>query len=129
MNPPPEAVAAMDDGGTQASIRTEIARLEDHIETLARSIERCRKLSLAARSAIAAGAIWLALALTGVVYMNPTGLFASLTAMIGGVVLLGSNATTWSQTEAALATAQIKRTEFIERIALRAVGDIRPTLH
>ena len=119
----------MDDGGPQASIRDEIARLEDHIETLARSIERCRKLSLAARSAIAAGAIWLTLALTSVVTMNPTGLFASLTAMIGGVVLLGSNATTWNQTEAALATARTKRAELIEQIAMREVGDIRPTLH
>ncbi len=117
------------DDGPSGSIRHEIARLEERIEALAQSIERCRKFSLAAKSAIAAGVIWLALALTGIVAINPTGLFASLSAMIGGVVLLGSNATTWDQAETAYAAAQIARTELIGRIALREVGHSPRTLH
>jgi len=117
------------DDGPSGSIRREIARLEDRIEALAQSIERCRKYSLAAKSAIAAGVIWLALALTGVVTINPTGLFASLSAMIGGVVLLGSNATTWTQTEADLHATETERAELIGRIGLRLVGETTPTIH
>jgi len=128
MNPPPDLTDTAE-GSRQDAIRNEIARLEEQMETLARSIERCRKLSLAARSAIVAGAIWLALALTGIVFINPTGLFASLTAMIGGVVLLGSNATTWTQTEAALHDAETARAALIGRIGLRLVGEPSPTLH
>ena len=44
----------------------EIAQLEARSEALAEGIERCRKISLAAKLAIAAGAIWIVLVLLGV---------------------------------------------------------------
>ena len=82
--------------------REDIARIEARIEELAEAIERCRKLSLAARIAIGAGAGGLALMVVGIVSLEPLTLVAAMAAVIGGVVLLGSNSTTWTQTESAL---------------------------
>ena len=49
--------------------------------------------------------------------------------MIIGVVLLGSNKTTWTQTETAMHASEAMRAELIGRIELRLVGEQKPTLH
>jgi hypothetical protein len=109
--------------------RDDIARIEARIEELNASVARCRKLSLAAKIAIGAGAAWLALTLLGLVAFWPSLLFASLAAMIGGVVLLGSNSTTWAQTEAALAASEAMRRDLIGRLELRVVDGGIKRLH
>jgi hypothetical protein len=109
--------------------RHEIARLEGQIEALSESRERCRKISFAAKIAFAGGAAWFALVLLGILPFNPTGLVAALAAALGGVVLLGSNTTTWEQTEAALRQAEAARAELIGGIELRLVAEPKPTLH
>lgn len=109
--------------------RHEIARLEDRIEALTESLERCRKISFAAKIAFGCGAAWFALVLLWILPFNPTGLVAALAAALGGVVLLGSNATTWEQTEAALQNAQAARAALIGGMELRLVGEPKPTLH
>ncbi len=109
--------------------REEIAQLEARSEALAESIERCRKISLAAKLTIAAGAIWIALVLLSVIPYAPETVIAALAATILGVVLLGSNATTWTQAEAALRAAEAARAELIGRMDMRVVGEQRPTLH
>jgi hypothetical protein len=101
--------------------REAIERLEEEIERLAVRRERCRKVSLAAKTAIVAGGVWLLLTLLGLVWFNPAPFFASLAALIGGVVLLGSNATTWGQTDAAIASAEAARAKLIGGIELRVV--------
>jgi fatty acid desaturase len=101
--------------------RDAIERLEDEIERLTLKRERCRKLSLAAKIAIAAGALWLALTLIGLAPFLPSLFFGALAVVVGGIVLLGSNATTWEQIEAAIATAEAARARLIEGIALRVV--------
>jgi hypothetical protein len=108
--------------------REDIARIEERIEDLQEQVARCRKLSLAAKIAIGAGAAWLMLTLLWLVPFVPLLLIASLAAMIGGVVLLGSNATTWNQTETALRASEAMRTEWIGRLDLRVVEE-RPALH
>ena len=80
----------------------EIARLEERIEALTESLERCRKISFAAKIAVAGGALWFALVLLWILPFNATGFVAAMAAGLGGVVLLGSNATSWDETEAAL---------------------------
>ena len=115
----------MDRPGTPA----DIARLEERIETLQEAIARCRKIAMAAKITIAAGAAWLVLTFVGLAPFMPTLFFASLAAVIGGVVLLGSNSTTWKQTEAALAASETMRRDFIEQLDLRVIdGGVR-TLH
>jgi hypothetical protein len=49
--------------------------------------------------------------------------------VLGGIVLLGSNATTWAQTDAALHEAEAMRADLIGRMDMRVVGDERPLLH
>ena len=115
----------MDRPGTHA----DIARIEARIETLHEAIARCRKISLAAKVAIVAGAAWLALTIVGLVPFVPTLLFGSLAALIGGVVLAGSNSTTWQQTDDALTASEAMRRELIEQLELRVIDDNVPTLH
>jgi hypothetical protein len=103
----------------------DIARLEEHIEALNDAVARCRKVSLASKIAIAAGAAWLVLTLIGVVPFVPALFFASLAALIGGIVLLGSNATTWTQTEAALAASEAMRRDLIDRMDMQVVEERR----
>jgi hypothetical protein len=107
----------------------DIARIEARIEALAESIARCRKLSAAAKAAIAAGAAWLVLTVLGIMPFVPAMLFAALAAAIGGLVLLGSNATTWTQTETALRASETLRAELIGRIEMRIVDDRVRRLH
>ena len=107
----------------------EIAELEAHIEELAEAIERCRKFSLAAKAIIAAGSAWIALTLLLVVSYAPEAIIAAIAAVIIGVVLLGSNKTTWTQTETAMHASEAMRAELIARIELRLVGEQKPTLH
>ena len=118
-------VGAMDRPGTPADIE----RLEARIETLQEAIARCRKIALAAKIAIAAGAAWLVLTFVGLAPFLPTFLFASLAALIGGVVLLGSNSTTWKQMEAALTASEAMRRDLIEQLELRVIDDNTPIFH
>lgn len=106
----------------------DIARIERRIEDLRLSIERCRKLSLAAKAAVGAGAAWIVLTLLGLVPFVPYLAIAAMAAVIGGTVLLGSNATTWTQTESALEASERLRADLIERMDLRVVEE-RPTMH
>ncbi len=109
--------------------RDEIAQLEARSEALTESIERCGKISLAAKLAIAAGAIWIVLVLLRVIPFFAGTIIAAMAAVIGGTVLLGSNATTWTQAEADLRAAEAMRADLIGRMELRVVGEERPTLH
>jgi hypothetical protein len=114
--------------------------LEDRITALNDALERCRKIALAAKILAGAGAAFLAAMLVGLTPSMPSTTIAAMAAVLGGIVLLGSNSSTWEQTQAALAAAhaawQRARAEDpdagFEPIAgptLRLVGDERPTLH
>ena len=107
----------------------DIARIEARIEELGEAIERCRKFALTAKIAIAAGAGWIALSMLSVVSFAPETTLTALAAIIIGVVLLGSNRTTWAQTESALRASEAMRADMIGRLDMRMVGEQRPTLH
>jgi hypothetical protein len=110
-------------------IASDIALVEARIEQLSEAIERCRKLSIAARIAIGAGAAWIVLTLLGPIPFYPGPVLAALAATIGGIVLLGSNATTWTQTETALHDSEALRAEMIGRLELRVVDSAPRWLH
>lgn len=107
----------------------DIARIEARIEELGEAIERCRKFSLAAKITIAAGVGWIALSMLSAVSFTPETTLTALAAIIIGVVLLGSNRTTWAQTETALRASEAMRADMIGRLDMRMVGEQRPTLH
>ena len=110
-------------------LREDIDRLEARIEALTASLERCRKISLAAKIAVAAGMAWFALVLLWIVSFSAAAFVAALSAVLGGLVLLGSNATTGQQTAADLQAAEAERAQLIGSIDLRLVGEDRPTIH
>jgi len=113
----------------EANAGDRIALLEDRIEGLSESIERCRKIAVGAKIAIAASSIWFALVLVWVLPFNPAALVAALTGVLGGIVLLGSNSTTWAQTEAERHAAETARAELIGGIELRVIGEDTRTVH
>ena len=108
----------MDDGDP----RDEIVRLEAQIEQLAGVIEGCRKIIAVSRAAVVVGAILLLAIVTGALRLDPTMLIASIAAVIGGIVLLGSNSQTSDDATAALQTAEARRTKLIGAIDLQLVA-------
>ncbi len=113
----------------EGDVRDQIAQLEDCIETLTESIERCRKIAVGAKIAVAAGAAWFALMLLWILPFGATRFVPAMTAVLGGVVLLGSNSTTWAQLETDRGVAETMRADLIGNIELRVVGDDAPTIH
>jgi len=107
----------------------DIARVEARIEELGEAIERCRKFALTAKIAIAAGVGWIALSMLALVSYTPETTLTALAAIIIGVVLLGSNRTTWRETERALRASETMRADMLGRLELRTVDDGVKRLH
>lgn len=104
-------------------LHAHIARLEREIEELSESNERSRKIDRAARLSMLGGALWLGAIALGLTYSgNPLTLVA-IAALILGLVLYGSNRSTWSQTAERLAAAKAKRSELIDRLDMTRIGN------
>ncbi len=118
------------------SAHEQIARLEGKIEELADAVERCRKLGLFAHVLVIGGALWLFAGLFGIVYFGPA-MLGAITAILGGLVLGGSNRSTMQQNQAALDQSEAQRNSLIGAIELRTVNAVLtggnplagPTLH
>jgi hypothetical protein len=109
------------DDEDESGASDDIARIEREIERLADVAERCRKLMSGAKAAIVLGGVLLALILIGLVRAEGGPLIAALAAIIGGIVVLGSNATTRRQTLEAMAVREAHRSALIDRLDLHAV--------
>jgi len=103
--------------------RTEILRLETEIEELTEVIERCRKIILMSKIAVAAGSIWLLALTLGVIRFDPVAMIGAMAVVIGGTVIFGSNMSTAKQTAAAVQSAEALRAELIDKIDLRVVTE------
>ncbi len=101
----------------------EISRIEARLEELAEVSERCRKIILVSRAAIAGGAALLLVMMLGLFGTNPAAAIGSIAAVLGGIVSLGSNVSTLRQTMAAMTAAEVLRSDLISRIDLRVVDD------
>jgi small neutral amino acid transporter SnatA (MarC family) len=99
----------------------QIARLEAKIERLAETAERCRKLVLISRMAVAAGGLCMAAMMLGIWAFDQLAIVCSITAVIGGIVVFGSNRTTLQQTVAAMKEAEARRSQLIDTIDLKPV--------
>jgi hypothetical protein len=99
----------------------EIVRLEEHIEELAAKIESCRKFILASRIAVAGGGIVLASMLLGAIRFDLAAMAAAVAALLGGIVVWGSNGSTAKEAGKELATAEADRAALIEKIDLRLI--------
>jgi hypothetical protein len=101
----------------------EISRIEARIEELAEISERCRKIILVSKAAIAGGVALLLVMMLGLFGSNQVAAIGSIAAVLGGIVSLGSNVSTLRQTTAAISAAELLRSDLIGRIDLRVVGD------
>jgi hypothetical protein len=118
----------MDQVTDDAEPHRAIARLEERIEQLSLKLEGCRKFALAAQCAMALGAVILAGLLFRVIPFDPLAMTSSIVALLGGIVMSGSNKSTASETAAAWAEAEAERAELIGAIDLQLVRE-RPLLH
>jgi hypothetical protein len=112
------------DGGPHRDIE----RLEARIEALASRLESCRKLIFASRIGMAAGAVVLVALLIGAMRFDPAFMAGAAAAVLGGIVIYGSNTATAKETTAELAVVEAERAALIDQLELHAVSD-RPTLH
>jgi hypothetical protein len=96
--------------------------LRDQIAQLAETLERCRKAMLVSKAAIGAGAIWIVAFLVGAVGLMPPAMVGAIAAVIGGVVLYGSNSSTAVQAAEAMKDAERLRAKLIDNVDPRTVG-------
>jgi hypothetical protein len=101
----------------------EISLIEERLEELAEISERCRKIILVSKAAIAGGAALLLVVMLGLFGSSQTAALGSIAAVLGGIVSLGSNVSTLRQTRDAISAAEMLRSDLISRIDLRVVGD------
>jgi len=105
-----------------------IERLEARIEYLAAKIDNCRKFIWAGRLATAGGGVVLVAMLFGAIWPDLTWMAGAMAAILGGIVLSGSNGSTAKEAAKELAAAEANRAALIGTIDLRVIGE-RPTLH
>jgi glutamate 5-kinase len=86
----------------------DISRIETQLEQLAEVSERCRKIILISKAAIAGGVALLFFMMLGLFGSYQVAAIGSVAVVLGGIVSLGS------------------RSDLIGRIDLRVVGDRRP---
>ena len=101
----------------------EISRIEARLEELAEVSERCRKIILVSKAAIAGGIVLPLFMIFGLFGSNQVATIGSIAVVLGGLVSLGSNLSTLQETMAAMSAAEARRSDLIGRIDLRVVGD------
>jgi hypothetical protein len=106
-----------------ADLHEQIAELEAEIEHLSGAAERCRNIIMAARLAIYAGGLLLATNMLGLVRLEPMMFIAVIIAVLGGIVLFGSNKTTLAEIGAAIKDHEAHRAELIDGLGLHLAND------
>jgi hypothetical protein len=101
----------------------EIVRLEAEIDELTGVVERSWKVGLFAKMAVLAGAMWLLASTVGAISLDPVALIGAIAAVIGGIVVFGSNTSTSKQAALGIKAAEARRAELIGRIELRPIGE------
>ena len=102
-------------------LREQILGLEAQIEELAETIESCRKIIQISKAFIVVGGLLIAAITIGLIRFDPMLMIGALTAVVGGIVALGSNWSTSQQAVSTLKAAEAQRAELISKIDLRVV--------
>jgi hypothetical protein len=99
----------------------DISRIEARIEELAEIAERCRKIILVSKIAVASGIVVLLVMMLGLFGPSQVAAIGSVAMVLGGIVSLGSNVSTLRQTTAAMHAAEQLRSKLINGLDLRLV--------
>jgi predicted N-acetyltransferase YhbS len=97
--------------------REEVADLEGEIDRLLEMVERCRKVAIVAKVLTIAGALFLILALLGLI--GSTVFILAIAAALGGVATWGSNQRTRNDALAKMRALDAKRSEIIDQLDLQ----------
>jgi hypothetical protein len=92
-------------------LREQILGLEAQIEELAETIESCRKIIQISKAFIVVGGLLIAAITIGLIRFDPMLMIGALTAVVGGIVALGSNWSTSQQAVSTLKAAEAQRAE------------------
>jgi len=103
--------------------REQISELEMQIEELTDALERCRKTALASKAAMGLGGILMAATTLGVVTFDPMLMVAGLAALLGSIVVFGSNTSTANQLLESMRSAEAQRAALIDRLNICLVED------
>jgi len=101
----------------------EISQIEARLDELAEVSERCRKIIVVSKAAIAGGSALLMVTILGLIGFNQVTTIGAIAVVIGGIVSFGSNVSTLQETVAAMSAAEMLRSDLISGIDLRLVGD------
>ena len=101
----------------------EIAKLEAQIDDVAARIEGCRKFILAGRIAIGGGGMALVATMAGAIQFDPAVMALAVAAVLGGIVVAGSNRSSAKEAAHELMTLEKQRSMLIGQLDLRLVPD------
>jgi len=107
-----------DSGMSDGELHILVEQLEAQIDELGDIAEGCRKWILLSKLAIGAGGAWLLAVLAGLIWFDPTTMVLAIAALLGGIVLAGSNASTLRRVRTAIATAEALRAQAIDEAKL-----------
>jgi hypothetical protein len=114
-------------GADEENPAAEISRLEAQVERLGAVAESCRKVILAAKVAIAVGALVLFVTVAGLINVDQIVAFGAVAVILGGIVAAGSNSRTLSEATANMRAAEARRAELIGALPFSKV--IEETRH
>ena len=104
-------------------LAAQVSRLDKKLEELAAAIERCRKVDLASKAMLAAGTAVVVLMVLGMIRPEPIAVVGAITLLVGGTVVFGSNASTWTRAAAEMKTTETLMRGLIDRADLTLVVD------
>jgi hypothetical protein len=110
---------------TDEDIPNEISRIEAQLEELAEVSGRCRKIILISKVAIAGGVSLLLFMILGLFGSNQVAAIGSIDVVLGGIVSLGSNASTLQQTMAAMNAAEALSSNLVSSVYVSKRAEAR----